>query len=107
MTPRYKQPKSIPVERMYDIVHSPVITEKSTMISENSQVAFRVPLDATKAEIRLAVEGIYGVKVVAVNTLRQVGKTKRFRGRLGRRSDLKKAYVTLAEGQSIDVTAGV
>ncbi|MBN2752632.1 MAG: 50S ribosomal protein L23 [Rhodospirillaceae bacterium] len=94
-------------ERMYDIVRIPVITEKATLGSEHNQVTFRVPLDASKLEVAAAVEGIFGVKVKAVNTLRQKGKTKRFRGRPGRRSDVKKAYVTLAEGQTIDVATGV
>lgn len=94
-------------ERMYDIVRTPVITEKATLGSEHNQVTFKVPLDASKLEVAAAVEGIFGVKVTAVNTLRQKGKTKRFRGRLGQRSDMKKAYVTLAEGQTIDVATGV
>ena len=94
-------------ERMYDLVRSPVVTEKSTMASQFNQVVFRVPLDASKPEIKAAVEGIFSVKVLAVNTIRAKGKLKRFRGQLGRRSDTKKAMVTLAEGQSIDVTTGV
>ncbi|WP_337997005.1 50S ribosomal protein L23 [Oleispirillum naphthae] len=94
-------------ERMYDIVRIPVITEKATLGSEHNQVTFKVPLDASKLEVAAAVEGIFGVKVTAVNTLRQKGKTKRFRGRLGQRSDMKKAYVTLAAGQTIDVATGV
>lgn len=94
-------------ERMYDLIRSPVVTEKSTLGSQHGQVTFRVPLDATKPEIKAAVEGVFKVKVKAVNTLRQQGKTKRFRGRPGRRSDYKKAMVTLAEGHSIDVTTGV
>ncbi|MDZ4735614.1 MAG: 50S ribosomal protein L23 [Rhodospirillaceae bacterium] len=94
-------------ERMYDLVRSPVVTEKSTMASQFNQVVFRVPLDASKPEIKAAVEGIFSVKVLAVNTIRSKGKLKRFRGALGRRSDTKKAMVTLAEGQSIDVTTGV
>jgi len=94
-------------ERMFDLVRAPVITEKATLGSEHNQMAFRVPLDATKPEIAAAVEGIFGVKVVAVNTLRQQGKLKRFKGRPGQRSDVKKAYVTLAEGETIDVAAGV
>jgi len=93
--------------RAYDLVRSPVITEKATMGSEHNQVTFRVPLDASKPEIKAAVEIIFGVKVKAVNTLRQLGKTKRFRGYTGKRSDYKKAIVSLAEGQSIDVTTGV
>ncbi len=94
-------------ERMFEIIRAPVITEKATMGSEHGQVTFRVPLDATKPEIKAAVEELFKVKVRAVNTLRQKGKVKRFRGRLGVRSDTKKAMVTLVEGHSIDVTTGV
>lgn len=94
-------------ERMHEIVLKPVITEKATQGSEHGQVTFRVALTATKPEIRAAVEGLFGVKVVAVNTLRQGGKFKLFRGRPGTRSDYKKAIVRLAEGQSIDVTTGI
>lgn len=94
-------------ERMYDIVRKPLITEKATMMSEFGAVAFAVPLDATKNEIKQAVEKLFKVKVEAVNTLRRNGKIKRFRGRIGRQSDVKKAYVTLAEGHSIDVTTGI
>ena len=93
--------------RIYELIRNPVITEKATLLSEFNQVSFNVPLDATKPEIRAAVESLFKVKVTAVNTLRTKGKVKRFRGRLGRRSDTKKAIVTLAEGQSIDVTTGV
>lgn len=91
----------------YDVILGPVITEKSTLISEYNQVIFRVPLTATKPEIKAAVEGLFGVKVEAVNTIRVKGKTKRFKGIMGRRNDTKKAMVRLAEGQSIDVTTGV
>ena len=94
-------------ERTYDIILGPVITEKATLLSEHNQVAFRVAMTATKPEIRKAIEELFKVKVTGVNTLRVKGKTKRFRGRLGRRSDYKKAIVTLAEGQSIDYTAGI
>ena len=94
-------------ERMYDVILGPVVTEKSTLGSEHGQVTFRVRLDATKPEIKTAVETLFEVKVTAVNTLRQNGKVKRFRGRMGRRSDEKKAMVTLAEGHSIDVTTGI
>jgi large subunit ribosomal protein L23 len=93
--------------RMYEIIRQPVITEKATRLSEFNQVTFRVPLDATKPEIKAAVEGLFKVKVTAVNTVRTEGKTKRFRGRLGKRSDHKKAIVTLADGQSIDITTGI
>ncbi len=91
----------------YDTILGPVITEKSTMMSEFNQVVFRVPLTATKPQIKAAVEGLFDVKVEAVNTIRVKGKTKRFKGIMGRRSDFKKAMVRLAEGQSIDVTTGV
>ncbi len=94
-------------ERMYDVIRSPVITEKATLGSEYAQVTFRVAMDATKPEIKAAVEGLFEVKVKAVNTLRQQGKIKRFRGRLGRRAAYKKAIVSLDEGQSIDVTTGI
>lgn len=93
--------------RMYDMVRAPVITEKSTMGAEHNQVTFRVPLEATKPEIKVAVENLFKVKVKKVNTLRQKGKVKRFRGIVGRRSDSKKAIVTLEEGHTIDVTTGV
>jgi large subunit ribosomal protein L23 len=94
-------------DQMYDIVRAPVITEKSTMGSEHNQVTFRVPLSANKREVKAAIEGLFKVKVTAVNTIRVKGKTKRFRGELGQRSDYKKAIVTLAEGEKIDVTTGV
>jgi large subunit ribosomal protein L23 len=94
-------------ESMYQLIVSPVITEKATRLSEHGQYVFRVPLDATKPEIRAAVEGLFGVKVLAVNTLVQKGKTKTFRGRPGRRSDVKKAFVRLAAGQQIDFTTGL
>ena len=107
MTWKYKQSVKLTRDRMYDLVRSPVVTEKSTRGSEHNQVTFKVPLDATKPEIKAAVEGLFQVKVVAVNTVRQLGKTKRFRGRPGTRPDFKKAMVTLAEGHTIDVTTGV
>ena len=91
----------------YDVILGPVITEKSTLASEHNQVMFRVAIDATKPEIKSAVEKLFDVKVKAVNTLRVKGKTKRFRGRPGRRSDWKKAMVSLEEGDSIDVTTGI
>ena len=92
---------------MYDVIVAPVVTEKSTRVSEHNQVVFKVRKDATKPEIKAAVEGLFGVKVTAVNTLVQKGKMKRFKGRVGFRSDVKKAIVTLAEGQNIDVTTGI
>ena len=91
----------------YDIVRRPVITEKSTLLSEHNAVVFKVADKATKPEIKAAVEGLFNVKVLAVNTMVVKGKTKRFRGREGRRSDWKKAMVRLAEGQSIDLTTGL
>lgn len=94
-------------EQMYATVLGPVITEKSTEGSEHNQVTFRVALEATKPAIKLAVEGLFNVKVKAVNTLRVKGKVKRFRGRVGQRSDWKKAIVTLQDGSTIDVTTGI
>src|ERR1700749_4895743 len=94
-------------QQMYDVVRSPVITEKATAVSEHNQVVFRVALDADKRQIKAAIEGLFDVPVDAVNTIRVEGKTKRFRGRPGRRSDYKKAIVTLAEGSRIDVTTGI
>jgi large subunit ribosomal protein L23 len=94
-------------EAMYQIIRSPVITEKATMLSESGQFVFRVAPDATKPQIKAAIEGLFGVTVLAVNTLVSKGKVKRFRGRPGRRSDAKKAFVKLAAGQSIDFTTGL
>jgi large subunit ribosomal protein L23 len=94
-------------EQMYDLILGPVITEKSTRASEHNQVIFKVRTEATKPQVKEAIEGLFGVKVKAVNTLNQKGKVKRFRGRLGKRNDVKKAIVTLEEGHSIDVTTGV
>ena len=93
--------------RHYDVILSPVITEKATLLSEQNKVVFRVAQDSTKDEIAAAVEELFKVKVTKVNTLNVKGKTKRFRGKVGRRSDVKKAIVTLAEGQSIDITSGI
>ncbi|MEL6111959.1 MAG: 50S ribosomal protein L23 [Pseudomonadota bacterium] len=94
-------------EKFYDTLLAPVITEKSTMAGENNQVVFRVPLDATKTDISAAVEGLFNVKVKAVNTLRVKGKRKMFRGNRYTRSTVKKAIVTLADGHSIDVSTGL
>lgn len=93
--------------RHYDVIVAPVITEKATLLSELNKVVFRVAADATKDEIAAAVEELFKVNVTKVNTLVVEGKTKRFRGRLGKRNDMKKAIVTLAEGQSIDITTGL
>ncbi|WP_291298150.1 50S ribosomal protein L23 [Elioraea sp.] len=94
-------------EKMYQIIRSPIITEKATAMSAANQVVFRVPLGASKPEIKQAVEGLFGVKVAAVNTLVAKGKTKRFKGRPGKRPDVKKAMVRLAPGFSIDLTTGL
>jgi large subunit ribosomal protein L23 len=93
--------------RHYDVIVSPVITEKATTLSEQSKVVFKVKSDATKPQIKEAVEKLFDVKVKSVNTLVTKGKKKIFRGQRGQRSDVKKAIVTLAEGQSIDITEGV
>lgn len=92
---------------MYDIIKAPHVTEKATLGSEHGQMTFQVPLSATKPEIKEAVETIWGVQVTGVNTLVQKGKNKRFRGYKGRRSDFKKAVVTLKEGDTIDIGVGV
>lgn len=91
----------------YDVIVKPIITEKATLTSENNGVVFQVTKDSTKPQIKAAIESLFGVKVKAVNTTITKGKTKRFRGQLGRRSDVKKAYVTLEEGSSIDVSTGL
>ncbi|MEQ8432661.1 50S ribosomal protein L23 [Maricaulaceae bacterium MS644] len=97
----------MPSPKHYDTLIAPVITEKSTLLSEENKVVFRVPLSANKKDIAEAVEELFKVKVKAVNTLRLKGKTKRFRGIAGKRDDVKKAVVTLEEGHSIDVTTGL
>lgn len=93
--------------RHYDVIVSPAITEKSTMAAESNQVVFNVAPNATKPEIKAAVEALFSVKVVGVNTLVRKGKLKRFRGNVGRQSDVKRAVVTLADGHSIDVATGL
>ncbi len=93
--------------RHYDVIVAPHITEKSTLLSENNAVVFKVSIDSTKPQIKAAIEALFDVKVERVNTLIQKGKVKRWRGRPYRRNDVKKAIVTLAEGQTIDVTTGV
>lgn len=91
----------------YDVIRKPIITEKTTMASENNAVVFEVAIDANKPSIKEAVEALFGVKVKAVNTTVTKGKTKRFKGIAGRRKDVKKAYVTLEEGNTIDVSTGL
>lgn len=93
--------------RHYDVIIAPHITEKSTLASESNAVVFRVAKDATKPQIKEAIEAIYDKKVVSVNTLIQKGKTKRWKGKAYQRSDVKKAIVTLAEGEMIDITSGI
>lgn len=92
---------------LYDVIRKPIITEKATMASEQNAVVFEVSIDATKPMIKQAVEALFKVKVKAVNTTVAKGKTKKFRGMLGRRKDVKKAYVTLEEGNMIDVSTGL
>jgi large subunit ribosomal protein L23 len=94
-------------EWMYEIISTPHVTEKATRGSEHSQVTFKVPVTATKPQIKLAVETLFGVKVKGVNTLVQKGKTKRFKGTVGFRSDMKKAIIKLEDGQTIDTASGV
>lgn len=96
-----------PSPKHYDTILAPVITEKATVLSEQNKVVFKVAKEATKDEIADAVEALFKVQVVKVNTINTLGKTKRFRGILGKRNDMKKAIVTLAEGQSIDITTGL
>ncbi len=107
MSARREKPVTVSEIQAYDLILSPVVTEKSTLGSEHNQVTFKVRMDATKPQIKAAIEKLFKVKVTAVNTLRQQGKVKRFRGKIGRRSDYKKAIVSLAEGETIDVTTGV
>jgi len=92
---------------LYDVIRRPIITEKATMASENGAVVFEVAIDSNKPQIKEAVESLFNVKVKAVNTTITKGKTKRFKGQLGKRKDVKKAYVTLVEGNTIDVTTGL
>jgi len=91
----------------YDVIRKPIITEKATMASEHNAVVFEVAIDANKPQIKEAVESLFNVKVKAVNTSITKGKVKRFKGQLGKRKDIKKAYVTLEEGNTIDVTTGL
>lgn len=91
----------------YDVILAPVVTEKSTMASEHGQVVFDVAIDASKTEIKTAIETLFSVKVKAVNTMVRKGKTKRFRGFNGKRKDVKKAVVTLVEGHTIDIASGL
>jgi large subunit ribosomal protein L23 len=102
-----KRAEKMSREAIYEVIRSPVITEKATVLTERNQVSFRVAIGATKPEIKTAVESLFGVNVLAVNTMVTKGKTKRFRGRPGQRADVKKAIVQLADGQSIDFTTSL
>ncbi len=102
-----KKAATMSKETMFNIIRAPVITEKATLLGDKNQVVFRVALEATKPEIKAAVESLFGVSVLNVNTLVQKGKTKRFKGRPGVRSDVKKAVVQLMPGQSIDFSARI
>lgn len=94
-------------EHFYNVIRSPAITEKGTLVSEHNQIVFNVARDATKPMIKKAIEGLFGVKVKSVNTLVRKGKQRRFKGQLATLSDVKRAYVTLEEGQRLDVTTGL
>ena len=107
MSWKYYNKSEISSERMLEVLRRPVVTEKSTMMNEQQKYCFEVAVDATKAEIKQAVEKLFSVGVTAVNTLNQKGKNKRFRGKIGHRKDSKKAIVTLNEGDVIDVTVGL
>ena len=107
MSWKYLNKKVLSDERKYTVIKSPVITEKSTLGGEHNQVTFKVDMDASKPEIKAAVEGLFDVKVKAVNTLISKGKVKRFRGHLGKRDNFKKAIVSLEAGHTIDVTTGL
>lgn len=102
-----KQGKLVSDLRLYDVIQRPLITEKSTAAAEQNKVVFQISADANKVDVKKAVEALFGVKVLKVNTLVVKGKTKRFKGRPGQRSDVRKAVVTLAQGHSIDLAAGL
>jgi large subunit ribosomal protein L23 len=102
-----KTKKAEVTESMYQVIVAPHVTEKATMGSEHNQVTFKVAKDSTKPQIKAAVEALFGVKVKGVNTMIQKGKTKRFKGIKGRRSDFKKAIITLEDGQVIDTSTGI
>jgi large subunit ribosomal protein L23 len=101
---REKKPSK---ERMYELIRCPVITEKATLITEYNQVTFNIPIDATKFEVKAAIEHLFSVKVMAINTSTQKGKLKRFKGHIGKRITVKKAIVTLKDGETIDVSASI
>ena len=99
--------KDQPISVSYDVIRRPIITEKATLASENNTIAFEVSIRSTKKQIKVAIENLFNVKVESINTLIVKGKVKKFRGKLGKRRDLKKAYVTLVEGNTIDVSTGL
>ena len=105
--PRKKTDLKISQNKAYQIILNPLVTEKSTQQSEFNKIVFSVPISATKLDVKLSIEKIFSVKVIAVNTILLKGKVKRFKGMLGRRSNTKKAIVTLAPGNTIDLSAGV
>jgi len=105
--PRKKNETNISINKAYQVILSPLLTEKTTQLSEFNKIVFSVPLSATKFDVKSSVEKIFSVKVVSVNTILLKGKVKRFKGVLGKRSDTKKAIVTLAPGNSIDLSVGV
>jgi len=107
MSWKYRNKASPTKERMYDVIRAPVVTEKSSGGSEHAQVTFQVAMDATKPEIKASVEALFGAKVKSVNTHVRKGKEKMFRGRTGRRNDVKIAIVTLLSDQAIDITTGI
>lgn len=107
MSWKFLDKNTISTERAYEVLRHPRVTEKSTLAAENNQIVFVVSQDAGKQEIKQAVERLFKVKVAAVNTVKNPGKEKRFRGHLGRQQDVKKAYVTLAEGEAVDIGAGL
>ena len=105
--PRKKKDMKISQNKAYQVILNPLVTEKSTQLSEFNKMVFSVPINATKLEVKSSVEKIFSVKVKTVNTILLKGKVKRFKGILGKRSNSKKAIVTLAPGNTIDLSAGV
>ena len=105
--PRKKNNNIISFNKAYQVVLNPLITEKATQMSEFNKMVFSVPLSASKFDIKLSIEKIFSVKVKSVNTILLKGKVKRFKGILGRRANTKKAIITLAPGNTIDLSVGV
>lgn len=107
MSWKFLDKSTVSTERAYEVLRHPLVTEKTTLVSENNQLVFTVAKDANKSEIKQAVERLFKVKVIGVNTVKIPGKVKRFRGRPGQQQSTCKAYVTLAEGSSIDIGVGL